>query len=99
MTLASFQRRGSNMRRTQYTDFSMGVLIYSALRSERRCTIQELSRAMESRAFICDAAGRDRLVPRLHFLLCGAYAVSASVEATGFLLCTDLKLRNRFDEQ
>ena len=33
------------MRLTQYTDFSLRVLIYLALRPERRCTIREISEA------------------------------------------------------
>jgi Rrf2 family transcriptional regulator, nitric oxide-sensitive transcriptional repressor len=33
------------MRLTQYTDFSLRVLIYLGLRPERRCTIREISEA------------------------------------------------------
>lgn len=33
------------MRLTQYTDFSLRVLIYLALRPDRRCTIREISEA------------------------------------------------------
>ncbi|QOC23533.1 Rrf2 family transcriptional regulator [Wenzhouxiangella sp. AB-CW3] len=66
------------MRLTQYTDFSLRVLIYLGLQSDRRCTIREISEAY--------GVSRNHLMKVVQQLAAEGYVVSTRGVGGGLTL-------------
>lgn len=77
------------MRLTQYTDFSIRVLIYLGLNPERRCTIQEIAEGY--------GISRNHLMKVVQQLASSGFVVSARGSGGGLMLSRAPEMINLAD--